>query len=185
MNGESKTSTSRAVKKEQKRIVKLVQRAENGDDEAFSEISKIAEADPALWEGYGDVAEHAERALINLASGKNLILKRAICGKLDSLKTELAGPGAPPLEHLLVERIAGCWLQVYYFDLLHAQNLIKLTREQSEYYGRRQDRAHKRYLSAIKTLAQVRRLLFPAVQVNIGAQQVNKVEVSGDGQAKS
>jgi hypothetical protein len=85
----------------------------------------------------------------------------------------------------LVERVAGCWLQVHYFDVIYAQNMTKLTGEQSEYYQRRQDRAHKRYLAAIKTLAQVRRLLFPAVQVNIGAQQVNKVEVSGDGQAKS
>ena len=36
-----------------------------------------------------------------------------------------------------------------------------------------QDRAHRRYLSAIRTLAQVRRLLTPAVQINVGENQVN------------
>jgi hypothetical protein len=45
--------------------------------------------------------------------------------------------------------------------------------DQGDYYQRHQDRAHKRYLSAVRALAQVRRLLTPAVQVNIGGQQVN------------
>lgn len=45
---------------------------------------------------------------------------------------------------------------------------------QADYYRRCVDRAHRRYLSAIRTLALVRRLLRPVVaQVNIGAQQVN------------
>ena len=35
------------------------------------------------------------------------------------------------------------------------------------------DHAHRRYLSAIRTLAQVRKLLVPVVQVNIADRQVN------------
>jgi hypothetical protein len=35
------------------------------------------------------------------------------------------------------------------------------------------DRAHKRYLSALKALAQVRRLGVPRVQVNLGDKQFN------------
>lgn len=42
-----------------------------------------------------------------------------------------------------------------------------------DYYQRRQDRGHHRYISAIRALAQVRQLLIPAVQVNVGGQQVN------------
>ena len=57
------------------------------------------------------------------------------------------------------------------------QNFGKRTVKQSEFFQRRQDRAHRRYLSAIRTLAQVRRLLLPPVQVNIGAQQVNAMQV--------
>jgi hypothetical protein len=45
----------------------------------------------------------------------------------------------------------------------------KVTLQQGEYFQRRQDRAHRRYLSAIRSLAAVRRLQVPtAVQVNIG-----------------
>ena len=45
----------------------------------------------------------------------------------------------------------------------------------AEFYQRRIDRAQKRFLSAIKALALVRRLQLPAVQVNIGEKQMNIV----------
>ena len=74
---------------------------------------------------------------------------------------------------LLGERVAACWLNVYYIDALYAERLNYVTAEQGEYFQRRQERAQRLYLSAIRTLAPVRRLLVPVVQVNIGAQQVN------------
>lgn len=45
---------------------------------------------------------------------------------------------------------------------------------QSDYYQRRIDRAHNRHLSAVRTLAQVRKLLKPSVaQINIADKQIN------------
>jgi len=88
--------------------------------------------------------------------------------------------GGTPLERLLGERVAACWLNVYYIETLYAERLNHLTAEQGEYFQRRQERAHRLYLSAIRTLAQVRRLLAPAVQVNIGAQQVNVANAPSD-----
>ena len=49
------------------------------------------------------------------------------------------------------------------------------------------DWAHKRYLSAIKTLAVVRKLAVPVLQVNIARKQVNVAGpcvVAGDGENK-
>ena len=43
---------------------------------------------------------------------------------------------------------------------------------QSEYHQRRLDKLHRRYLSAIKALAQIRKM-GPAVQINIAEQQIN------------
>jgi hypothetical protein len=40
-----------------------------------------------------------------------------------------------------------------------------------EYYQQRMDRAHRRYLSAIKVLALVRKLAVPVLQVNIGRRK--------------
>ena len=47
-----------------------------------------------------------------------------------------------------------------------------LSLRQAEYYEQRLRKAQARYLAAIRPLAQVRRLGGPAVQVNIGQQQV-------------
>jgi hypothetical protein len=41
-----------------------------------------------------------------------------------------------------------------------------------EHLEERRDRAHRRFLSAIKALAQVRRLLVPMVQMNVAENQV-------------
>jgi hypothetical protein len=48
---------------------------------------------------------------------------------------------------------------------------------QSEHAQRRMDRAHRRFLNTVKTLATVRRLALPAVQINVARQQVNQVNV--------
>jgi len=45
----SKASGKKAVQKEEKRIIKLVRRAENGDGEALCEIRKIVDVEPADW----------------------------------------------------------------------------------------------------------------------------------------
>ena len=42
-----------------------------------------------------------------------------------------------------------------------------------EFHQRRIDHAHKRYLSALRTLDQVRKLALPVLQVNIARRQVN------------
>jgi hypothetical protein len=47
-----------------------------------------------------------------------------------------------------------------------------LSLRQAEFHHQRISKAQARYLTAIRTLAQVRRLGMPAVQVNIGHQQV-------------
>jgi hypothetical protein len=44
---------------------------------------------------------------------------------------------------------------------------------QANCYQRRIDAAHARFLSAVKTLATIRKLALPALQVNIGKNQVN------------
>ena len=79
------------------------------------------------------------------------------------------------MERLLAERAVVCWLQLNYVDALLAQRLAGqgLARGQIAMYQEWLDRAQRRYLAALKTLAQVRRLLVPVVQVNIAKKQVN------------
>ncbi len=67
-------------------------------------------------------------------------------------------------------------LQLQPFEGLYAQNMGHLTMTQAEYHQNRIARAHKRHLSAVRTLAQVRKLLKPAAvaQINIADSGVHK-----------
>ena len=64
----------------------------------------------------------------------------------------------------------------HYWDLVAAQS-NESTLRQREYLQRSQERAQRQYLSAIRSLATVRRLQLPtAVQVNIGGPHVNVLD---------
>ena len=54
-----------------------------------------------------------------------------------------------------------------------------LTLAQSEHAQRRMDRAHRRFLNTVKTLATVRRLAIPVLQINVARQQVNQLSTGG------
>src|SRR5262249_10839134 len=86
--------------------------------------------------------------------------------KMASLRAELAPAESNPLERHLLERVVACWLHVHYADALYAQldgdEAPLAERVEAE---RRQSSAQQRYLSAIKTLATVRKLLRPAPSV--------------------
>jgi hypothetical protein len=95
------------------------------------------------------------------------------------MRTELSGPNPTPVERLLVERIVTCWLQLQDADLCFTQ-ATDLSLRQGDYHQRRIDRAHNRFLTAVKALATVRRLAVPVLigQVNIASRQVNKTMVA-------
>jgi len=168
--------TKALQKRETPDILTLVRHAEAGNEVATTSLRKLMNDVPGAWERAGNLAIKAENALVSVAAGKDEILREALTKKLATLKEEIAG--GTPLERLLGERIVACWLNLHYIDALYANRLSNISWAESEYFQRRQERANRQYLSAIRTLAQVRRLLVPAVQVNIGAQQLNVANAS-------
>jgi hypothetical protein len=153
-------------------MTEVIVRADRGDQTALPAIRKFCEEDAefAITVLGGDLAECAERALVETITGKQLAVKEALLMKLNELRTELAGPNVSPIERLLVERTVACWLQMYHADVVAAQ-ATKYTLREGDYTQRRQDRAHRRYMSALKTLAAVRRLELPIrVNVNVAGE---------------
>ena len=71
-----------------------------------------------------------------------------------------------------MERIVLCWLQLHYAEGLYIQ-MKEMTLQPATFHQQRISKAQARYLAAIQTLAQVRRLGVLAVQINVGGQQVN------------
>ncbi|HEY3585943.1 MAG TPA: hypothetical protein VGK85_02270, partial [Myxococcaceae bacterium] len=53
----------------------------------------------------------------------------------------------------------------------------RLTLRQADFHQRRIDRAHRRFLATLRTLAAVRRLAVPALQVSIARERVNAAGV--------
>jgi hypothetical protein len=155
-------------------FLRLVQRADGGDEEAARALRPILRASPRLTGQLGDLARVAERAWIERMTGRARGFGEGILGKVKGMRAELAAPSDGPLERLLVDRIIVCWVHLQYAEITYAQALGSLDVEWTEAYQKRIDRAHRRYLSAIRSLAQVRRLRVPtSVQINVGEQQTN------------
>jgi hypothetical protein len=150
----------------------ILEDAHDGDQKALSRVREILKELPRMANIFADLAKEAERAVIKRVSGADPIIEEALPIKLKAMKGELCGQSPSPLERLLAERIVACWLQLQYAEIVYAQNLGKLSIPQSEYHQRRLDKLHRRYLSSIKSLAQIRKM-GPAVQINIAEKQIN------------
>ena len=161
-------------------IKDVLQRAEQGDETVLAQVRNLLTCCPELVDALGgDLEQITERLLSSAVAGENLAFREAIKERMRLFRQELAGPNATPLERLLVARIVACWLQVQTADIAATQ-ATDISMEAQNFHRRRQDSANRRYLAAIKTLATVRKLGLPALQVNIGQNQVN---VAGGGDA--
>ena len=72
---------------------------------------------------------------------------------MDQLRTELEGANPTPMERLLAERAIFCWFTVNIYEMIFNESK-DLTTRQAELHLRRIDSAHRRFLSAVATLAQ-------------------------------
>ena len=142
------------------RILAVIDRADNGDRTALKELRKTLVDFPGFISLLGgDLALQAEALLVGKFSQLPTV-REAISANLNALRTELAGTNPTPVERLLVERVVACWLQVAYADARIA-GVERGSIELGDYLQRQQDRAHRRYLAALKMLAVVRRLALP------------------------
>jgi hypothetical protein len=137
--------------------------------------TELARTNPA-----GDRMERwAAERLVEWAAGKNAnqATKDAIKSDMDAVAIELAGPDPTSAERLLAEAASHDWFALKLFEARYAGTANSqegLTIVQSEHAQRRIDRTHRRLMNSLKTLAMVRRLALPALQVNIArSQQVN------------
>lgn len=157
----------------------IVKGAERGERDKLPQLREVfSSGNYPKWsrwftDTFGNPPVWLKNALVNSAGGKkNLAVAEAIDMRLEQVRKELEGPTPTPMECLLAERAAFCWFAVNYYETLFTQ-ATDLTLRQAEFHQRKIDRAHGRFLSALRTLAQVRKLALPALQVNFGANQVN------------
>ena len=132
----------------------------------FDSLEAATEADRFAWwleqgdldammQAYGaDIAKKVTDSIISNIS-HDCYRTECLSLKVGRLQSELAGEAPSPIEKLLAERVAVCYLDSYYSDLLAQSNCNMIA---GDFCQRRQDRAHRRYLQAVKALAECRKL---------------------------
>ena len=158
--GPSKRQQTTAIEKKYRaEMAKQIRQAEQGDKDALARMQIVFEVVPRFCDELGDLARRAEDFLVKVYT-KNPLVQEALRFKLNALRREILGPDPSPLEDLLAQRIAACWLHLHYLETIYAVNVENngLSGRWSESMQRSMDRAQRRYLSAIKSLVQVNSL---------------------------
>jgi hypothetical protein len=158
----------------------LSDKAEDGEVDARRELRRIVrESSPEVIAKCSEYIHTYRSILAKTASGGNPLKQEVMVQRSRLLALALAGEDPTPLEVLLSERVASLWVLVELQEMLGAVWYSKgnISRPSPAYMlqmVRLQESAHRRYLAAIKTLAQVQKMRGPSrVQVNIGENQVN------------
>ena len=103
----------------------LVRQGMAGDPSVLPALRDLLDTRPELWQALDTLADRVRQAWLQRLTGNDVVAQEILTRQLQVMQAEVAGPYPTPLEHLLVERIAICWLQLQQADLMAAQMLTK------------------------------------------------------------
>lgn len=133
-----------------------IERARAGDKSVLTELRTLLVELPDTKNG-GDLSQSVIDGMLDAQFDDDLVARELVLLKLAELRSSLSGPKPTPVESLLIERIVCCWLRLNLSELATGFSDVtdhSLTSSAS----RSLDRYHKQYLSALKALADLRKL---------------------------
>lgn len=139
-------------------IRQMVEEAKTGNADVLPELRRTLDQYPEVWRHYGDLAKNTEAKWLTLLTGQNACVRDSIQRTTDELRESLLDDGDSPLERLLVDRIVVSRLMVTFFEASLAL-AVTAPEARSRYLQQQLDRAQRRFESAIKSLAETRKLL--------------------------
>jgi hypothetical protein len=148
-------------------LKKLIEYAREGRKEVLPVLRRALEERPSLWQDYGNLARQAQSHWLNLIGGQDLYFSESMARHAATLRADLAGEDASPLEQLQVERIVALNLQVGYYEALVAKHEGSAARGVLEYLHERHGVADRRLQQAMVNLARLRRLLPGVLKVDV------------------
>lgn len=152
----------------------LSEKAEGGDKGAKRELrAAVRSSAPEVIARVSNIAGDYRAMLATTASAGDELQREGLQAYMLRMEESIAGENPTPLEALLAERIVSCWMLV---ELMEALNSAWFNRGSNHRVSPQyllqmvkiQESANRRYLAAIKTLAQVRKLQAntPGIQFN-------------------
>jgi hypothetical protein len=168
------------VEAESRPVGELMRLAQDGDREAFRELLAIGKSRGISftenWSSHVVLYRLQDRA-----SSRNLLARAGVEDDLAAAVHDLSDSRDGPIERLLVHRASLCVIDARMADLEHLGMMQQVEDPwDAEVFDRRRDRAQRRLLHVLKTLADVRRINRPAVQVNqlsVGDGNTNIIKV--------
>lgn len=148
-----------------------IAKADAGDARALDVLREVFRDVPKVVKTVSDLASNAESAiLVNVPPGAQELFRQQAANLRTDLREEGTGTA---LERLLIRRISLDYLASLQADRARALAPGETrSLELSRFYEHQADRAHRRFLASVESLARVRRLITP-LQINIAEQQVN------------
>ena len=153
----------------------LSDKVQSGDKGAVLELRRaVQQSSPEVIAFCASIAEDYRRLPAETASGGDPLVKEAMVEGAAILAREIAGENPSPLEVLLAERIASLWVLTETQEALlfawykRGRHNDRVSPGYLLQMAKLQESVNRRYLAAIKTLAQVRKLQAntPGVQFN-------------------
>jgi hypothetical protein len=146
-------------------LKRLLERANAGDEAALPELKRAFDRHPELSAWLGDLVRLAHDSVLRWAAGNCLGSREAIARQAEELRQRLLDEARSELEKLLIDRLVISWLEVYAAEVHLAERLAQGTAAGvvTQAVQKVLDRAHQRFLGAVRCLATVQKLARPAV----------------------
>ncbi len=152
-------------------LLDTITRADTGDAQAVEHLRECFHDVPKVVDVVSGLAHNAETAILaNVSPGAQELFRQ----QGSNLRRDLRGDGTGSvLETILIRRVCLDYMASLQADL--AKSLApgeSRSLELARFYDQQADRAHRRFLSSVESLARVRKLITP-IQINIAKRQVN------------
>lgn len=174
-----------AAKEHRQRFLELAERTNTADpsQDDVRALRRLLRNHPLACPLEDMIEAGAEHLLANIKGTK--MVKIVLHHACQQLQEQLGHERASALEKTLIGHVVLAWLRLValeqcYTDVTMSDKSYGLTT--ADYWERRLSAAHRRYLRACETLARVRRLQLPTMQMNIATQGGQQVNIAGSGE---
>lgn len=153
------------------------------DAKDVAALAQLLKDTPGLWKAVSLAHNAALIAIETESVGRDGSRRDgprvAMEANYQGVRRELGSNDAGPMERLLIDHVTLCWFRLQTLEQRYSRTMSgSITLTLGQYWEKRLSAAQRRYLRALTTLARIRKMGLPAMQVNIAAQGGQQVNIA-------